>query len=82
MEIKKVYHQLKTGSGVEFTTSDLVWIDGVPTVVLKWKSFNSGSGVPEVVIPLDPACLHPLTGWPDATYMYEWALEDPRAGQL
>lgn len=57
--------------------SDLVWVAGVPTVVVQWAVRPDGD-LPSVTVPLDPQHLHKLN-WPQAEYMYEFAIQDPRA---
>ena len=56
---------------------DLVWIQGIPTVVIEWASEPEGD-VPLVTIPLDAQKLRKL-GWKEAEYLYDEAIQDPRA---
>ena len=57
--------------------ADLIWVSGVPTVVVEWDVRPDGD-VPAVTIPLDPHGLSKL-GWEKAEYLYSEAIQDPRA---
>lgn len=78
-KVTTVRHTLLTTSGWVHVCSDLIFVGGMPTVVLEWEMRPDGD-VPAVAIPLDPRSLHKL-GWKSAEYMYEHGLEDPRGPQ-
>jgi hypothetical protein len=56
--------------------SDLIFLAGVPIVVLEWEQRSFGD-YPAVTVTLDPMYLH-KTDWSDAEYLYELSIEDPR----
>ena len=56
--------------------ADLVFIGGVPTVVIDWIEYPDGDR-PGVTVPLDPSLLHKI-GWDEAEYMYQDTIDDPR----
>ena len=78
-KVTTVRHTLLTTKGWAHFNSDLIFVDGVPTVVLEWE-MNPDGDLPAVTIQLDPQRLHKLV-WPKAEYMYEDGLEDPRGPQ-
>lgn len=53
---------------------DLALIDGKALAVFEWAPDDS----PAFSVELDPTYLHPLSGWSDATHMYEFPIRDPR----
>lgn len=77
----KVYHHLQSRivqSG--YYNSDLIFDeeDSTPKIVLEWAK-KEGKEIPIIVVPLDPQYLHPLNPpWPNADYMYEFSISDPR----
>ena len=77
--VKRVRHIMhRRGQGPYFhANTDLIYVAGVPTLVLEWRVRPDGD-LPLVMIPLDPQKLQPL-GWQDADFLYEDAIEDPRA---
>jgi len=54
-----------------YYTSDLIFIDGVPHIVLEWSGDK-----PETTVPLDPAHLVGPDG--AGSYYYGPEIEDPR----
>jgi len=67
---------IRAGRTVGHFNSDLIFVDGTPTIVVEWEVKPNGD-FPFVTIPLDPTCL-PHIGWDEAEYMYELPVEDPR----
>ena len=55
--------------------SDLIFVDGAPTIVIELKVRSDGD-LPLVTVPLDPQKLHLLGG--QAEYIYEDPIVDPR----
>lgn len=51
---------------------DTVFRDGVPYLVLEWVN-----DAPFVTVELEPEHFHPLQGWGDVKYMYEFAVSVP-----
>ncbi|WP_186035331.1 hypothetical protein [Burkholderia gladioli] len=76
----KIRHLMTVGGQTGHYESDLVWIDGKPTIVLEWLDFPTGETIPHpsAVIHLDPALLFDLPGWGDVTHGYHAAVVDPR----
>jgi len=75
--IHKVRHSMhRAGFGYGHYISDLVFLDGVPTVVIEWAQTPEGE-VPAVMVPLDP---RRLQEFPPASgdYFYPEPIEDPR----
>lgn len=62
-------------TGYHTTIGDLVWVDGVPTLVIEWGTDLPEGDVPIVSVPLDRAKLQPLA---KNQYVYDGAIEDPR----
>jgi hypothetical protein len=65
------------GNACYHANCDLIWVDEIPTVVVEWEVLPDGD-LPLVSVPLDPTKLH-IIGWDEAEYMYEEAIQDPRA---
>jgi hypothetical protein len=59
----------------QHTNADLIFVDGVPTVVIEWD-VRPGGDLPLVTAPLDPQHLQDL-GWADADFLYDGAIEIP-----
>ena len=57
---------------------DLIFLAGAPIVVLLWEQRPFGN-YPAVTVTLDSKYLH-KTDLPDAEYLYELPIEDPRSG--
>jgi len=70
-QVSKVYHFMNRSGQHGYHESDLIFIDGVPHVVIEWNGKE-----PETTVALDPA---ELAG-PDGaeSYFYGPAIEDPR----
>lgn len=77
-KVTKLRHLLRTGGRVMHCESDLVWIEGLPVVVLEWLDFDTNFAVPHVTITLDPKYLFDLPGWGEVTHGYQMELFDPR----
>ena len=75
--VTKVRHPLMNGGGnVGYVNSDLIFLAGIPIVVLAWEDRPFGD-YPAVTVSLDPRYLHQIN-WPEAQYLYELSIEDPR----
>ena len=75
--VTKVRHTMtRDGRHYAHFNSDLIFVSGVPTIVIEWDVFPDGDW-PAVTVALDPQYLHRL-GWAEAEYLYEFAIEDPR----
>jgi hypothetical protein len=75
--VTKVWHTMtRAGKNLGHFNSDLIFVDGVPTIVVEWLVQPDGD-IPKVTIPLDPQFLRKLR-WEDAEYLYEFPVEDPR----
>lgn len=75
--VTKVRHPLMSGGGnVGYVNSDLISLAGIPIVVLAWEDRSFGD-YPAVTVSLDPRYLHQIN-WPEAQYLYELSIEDPR----
>ncbi len=79
--VTKVRHRL-TGGGENFgyVNSDLISLAGIPTIVLGWEERPLGDN-PAVTVSVDARYLHQIN-WPEAEYLYEHAIEDPRGVPL
>lgn len=78
MEVHKCRHiLLRAGQNVGHCVSDLVFLEGVPHIVIEWEDRPAGQH-PAVTVKLDPEKLHPLN-WPEVKYLYELPVEDPRS---
>ncbi len=76
-EVFKVRHtMMRGGKNVGHFNSDLIFLDGVPTIVIEWEVRPDGD-VPAVAVALDPQHLHKLN-WKSADYLYEFPVVDPR----
>lgn len=76
-EVTSVRHlMIRAGKTIGHFNSDMIFVDGVPTIVIEWEVHPAGD-VPVVTIPLSPEHLHHL-GWSEAEYLYEFPVEDPR----
>jgi hypothetical protein len=58
------------------SVADVIWVSKVPHVVIEWDVWPDGDR-PGVTVPLDPQYFHELN-WPQAKYLYEFPIEDPR----
>ena len=75
--VTTVRHPMLSGGKVlGHFNSDLIFLAGVPIVVLVWEQRPHGD-YPAVTVTLDPAYLHKVN-WPEANYLYELSIEDPR----
>ena len=75
--VTKVRHPTMGDGKVQcHVNSDLIFLGGVPVVVLVWEQLPDGD-YPAVTVTLDPAYLHKIN-WPEAQYLYELSIEDPR----
>ncbi len=79
--VTKVRHRL-IGGGENFgyINSDLISLAGIPIIVLVWEDRPFGE-YPAVTVSLDARYLHQIN-WPEAEYLYERAIEDPRGVPL
>ena len=76
---KTVWHLMRKQDGTNWhCVSDLVFIEGVPHVVLVWSEL-AGKEIPLVTVELDPALLQigPVAG---AESLYQGEVVDPRTG--
>lgn len=78
-KVFKVWHTLtRAGRSVGHFSSDLIFTDEGPMVVIEWNE-TEGGDVPAVTVRLDPAYLHEMKPpWPNADYLYEYPIDDPR----
>jgi hypothetical protein len=69
--VSKVYHFMNHNGRHGYYESDLIFIDGVPHIVIEWKGNE-----PDTTLELDPV---ELVG-PDSaeSYFYGPAIQDPR----
>ncbi len=75
--VTSVRHTMtRGGKNLGHCNSDLIFVDGIPTIVIEWE-VRPGDDNPAVTVPLDPAHLHHI-GWDNAEYLYEFPVEDPR----
>ncbi len=75
--ITKVRHRLMSGGkNLGYVNSDLIFLAGIPIVVLVWEERPFGD-YPAVTVSLDPRYLHQLN-WPEAEYLYGHSIEDPQ----
>jgi|ERR1700730_1164375 hypothetical protein len=75
--VTKVRVRMMHAGGEVMFNSDLIFLAGIPIVVLVWEQRPHGD-YPAVTVTLDPKYLH-KTNWPDAEYLYDVWIEDPRA---
>ncbi len=76
---ERVYHELvRADVGLGRFATDLAYIGGVPTLVFEWQ--EDGQPAPGSTVQLDPQYLSEVN-WPKAKYMYQFAIEDPRAAR-
>ena len=79
--VTKVRHLLMSaGKNFGFVNSDLISLVGIPTIVFVWEERPFGHH-PAVTVSLDARYLHQIN-WPEAEYLYEHAIEDPRGAPL
>ncbi len=79
--VTKVRHRLsRGGENWGYVNSDLIFLSGVPTIVLVWEG-SRFFDYPAVTVSLDARFLHQIN-WPEAEYLYEHAIEDPRGVPL
>jgi hypothetical protein len=79
--VTKVCHPLLSGGGnLHYVNSDLISLAGIPMVVLVWEERPFGD-YPAVTVSLDARYLHRIN-WPEAEYLYEKSIEDPRGVRL
>jgi hypothetical protein len=77
--LTKVRHSMARGGRVAgYVNSDLIFLAGIPFVVLAWEQRPHGD-YPAVTVRLDPIYLHKID-WPEAEYLYEIRIEDPTRG--
>ena len=79
-KVFKVWHTvIRAGVNVGHFKSDLIFENGIPTVVFEWMQTPDGE-IPATTVSLDPARLHKFggPGWKDLDYLYELPVEDPR----
>ena len=75
--VTKVRHPTMGDGKVQcHVNSDLIFLGSVPVAVLVWEQRPDGD-YPAVTVTLDPAYLHKIN-WPEAEYLYELSIEDPR----
>ena len=75
--VTKVRHPTMGDGKVQcYVNSDLIFLERVPVAVLVWEQRPDGD-YPAVTVTLDPAYLHKIN-WPEAEYLYELSVEDPR----
>lgn len=73
LKVFRVRHTLmRAGRNAGIFDSDLVFMEGVPYIVMAWLGED-----PTIRIALDPQRLHPLT-WEEVDYSYELPVVDPR----
>ncbi len=76
--VTKVRYPLMSGGGnVGYVNSGLIFLAGIPIIVLAWEERPFGD-YPAVTVSLDPRYLHRIN-WPEAEYLYELSIEDPRS---
>jgi hypothetical protein len=76
----QVWHTLTRGSNsLGHFATDLAYIDGHPTLIFEWKDTPNGS-IPIYYVKIDARYLHEIN-WPQAKYMYELPVDDPRPEQ-
>jgi hypothetical protein len=76
----KVRLCMRQAGGEVMFNSDLIFLAGTPIVVLEWEQRSFGD-YPAVTATLDPTHLH-KTDWPDADYLYQLSIEDPRSSTV
>ena len=59
-----------------YFATDLAYIDGGPVLVFEWRDEPAGA-VPVHFVSIDPQYLHEIN-WPQAKFMYEFPVNDPR----
>ena len=73
---------IRAGKNAGNFVSDLIFIRGVPTIVIEWLESPDGINLPLVTISLDPRYLHkidsPEADFLEAEYLYEREVVDPR----
>ena len=75
--VTKVRHRLMSGgNNLGYVNSDLIFLAGIPIVVLVWEERPFGD-YPAVTVSLDARYLHQIN-WPEAQYLYEHSIEDPQ----
>jgi hypothetical protein len=74
--IYRVQHNVWFNKGWLIAISDLIFLDGVPTVVLEWGGAPS-SQYPMVTQTLDPQRLKEFST-PKTDFLYDGPIEDPR----
>ncbi len=79
--VTKVRYRLTSGGeNLGYVNSDLVFLAGIPTNVLVWEERPFGD-YPAVTVSLDARYLHQIN-WPEAEYLYEHSIENPRGVPL
>jgi hypothetical protein len=77
-----VRHLLIRGDrNLGYVNSDLIFLAGIPIVVLVWEARPFGD-YPAVTVSLDPIHLHQMNGRGAEHYLYECSIEDPRGAPL
>jgi T5orf172 domain len=75
--VTRLRHPMRRGGAdLGYVNSDLVFLAGIPVVVFAWEQRSLGE-FPAVTATLDPVYLHKIR-WPEAEYLYELPIEDPR----
>jgi hypothetical protein len=74
--VTKVRVRIAQAIGEVMFNTGLIFCAGVPIAVLPWERSPHGESR-AVTVPLDPQHLH-KTDWPEAEYLYELSIEDPR----
>jgi hypothetical protein len=73
---------IRAGKNAGNFVSDLIYVRGVPTIVLEWLERPDGMMLPLVTVSLDPRYLHkidsPEADFLEAEYLYEKEVVDPR----
>ena len=73
---------IRAGKNAGHFVSDLIFVRGVPTIVVEWLERPDGVNLPLVTISLDPGYLHkidsPEAEFLEAEYLYEKEVLDPR----
>jgi hypothetical protein len=73
---------IRAGKNAGNFVSDLIFVRGVPTIVVEWLESPDGVNLPLVTISLDRRFLHkidpPEADFLEAEYLYEKEVVDPR----
>jgi hypothetical protein len=75
MKVYKVFANLKKYETQELHVCDMVFLNGVPTLVLEWKMY-AGVETPSLSVPLDDQFLHKVSD-AQLDYLYECPVAVP-----